>query len=65
VATLSHVTKPHEKEKPMTRRRPKVRATGARRAERNAEAEPQQEPEQKSEQKSESKKESGDKKGKS
>jgi hypothetical protein len=61
VATLSHLTKPHEKEKPMTRRRPKVRATGARRAERNAEAEPQKEPEKKSE----SKKESGDKKGKS
>lgn len=61
MATLSHLTKPHEKEKPMTRRRPKVRATGARRAERNAEAEPQKEPEKKSE----SKKESGDKKGKS
>jgi hypothetical protein len=56
VATLSHLTKPHEKEN-----RPKVRATGARRAERNAAAEPQKEPEKKSE----SKKESGEKKGKS
>jgi hypothetical protein len=50
-----------QEEKAMARRRPMVRATGARRAERNAEAEPQKEPEKKSE----SKKESGDKKGKS